>query len=75
MVEEGERQIDARLEERSFEVHKLTKNWMEMMNQLLIKNQESNKKDMEIIRESNKTNESSHRGGCNRGRSFNNCGR
>lgn len=48
MVEENKRQMATRLEERSFDVHKLTNNQLDMMNQLLIPNQELNRKEMEI---------------------------
>lgn len=38
----------ARLEERSFEVKKITKNKLDIVNNLIVSTQEENKKDMEI---------------------------
>ena len=46
---EDKRKITRRLEERSFEVQKLTNNQPNMINQLVISNQEANRKDVEII--------------------------
>ena len=48
MTKEDKRKMVARLEERSFEVQNITKNWLNTMSQLLIANQELKKKDMEI---------------------------
>ena len=48
MVEEDKRQIVYKLEERSFKVQNITKNYLDMMNQLIIDTQEENRKDLEI---------------------------
>ena len=48
MVEE-EKKMATRLKERSFHVHNLTNNELDMMDQLLLVNWEMNKKDKEII--------------------------
>ena len=48
MDEEDKRQMATRLEEISFQVHKLTNNQLDMMNQLIVTTQEANRKDMEI---------------------------
>ena len=48
MVEEDKRQIASRLEETSFQVHKLTNNQLDMINQKVIANQEANGKDVVI---------------------------
>ena len=42
-------QMIIRLEERSFKLQKLTRNQLDMMNQLIIVTQEAKRKDMEII--------------------------
>lgn len=49
ITEEDKRQMAIRLEERSFEVQKLTNNQLDMITQLIVSNQETNRKDLEII--------------------------
>ena len=48
MVKEEKRQMATRLEERSLDVHNLAKNQLDITNQLLLENQELNRKAMEI---------------------------
>ena len=48
MVEEDKRTLTNRLEERSSDVQKFTNTQLDMMNQLMLANQELNRKDIEI---------------------------
>ena len=48
MIDENKRTLTNILEERTFDVEKLTNTQLDMMNQLMLANQELNRKDIEI---------------------------
>ena len=48
MIEKDKRTLENRLEERLSDVQKLTNTQLDMMNQLMIANEELNRKDIEI---------------------------
>ena len=48
MINEDQRSLTSRLEEKTSDVQKLTNTQLDMMNQLMVANQELNRKDIEI---------------------------